>query len=59
MGLAFAGSPASVRDFVARARDEAQANYLALEIAFGDISEDEAGQTARLFAGEVMPAFQG
>jgi alkanesulfonate monooxygenase SsuD/methylene tetrahydromethanopterin reductase-like flavin-dependent oxidoreductase (luciferase family) len=59
MGLAFAGSPASVRDFVARARDEAQANYLALEIAFGDISEEEAGQTARLFAGEVMPAFQG
>jgi alkanesulfonate monooxygenase SsuD/methylene tetrahydromethanopterin reductase-like flavin-dependent oxidoreductase (luciferase family) len=59
MGLAFAGSPASVRDFVARARDEAGANYLALEIAFGDISEEEAGQTARLFASEVMPAFQG
>ena len=58
MGLAFAGSPASVRDFVARARDEAAANYLALEIAFGDISEEEAGQTARLFAGEVMPAFK-
>jgi len=58
MGLAFAGSPASVRDFVARARDEAAANYLALEIAFGDISEDEAGQTAHLFASEVMPAFQ-
>jgi alkanesulfonate monooxygenase SsuD/methylene tetrahydromethanopterin reductase-like flavin-dependent oxidoreductase (luciferase family) len=58
MGLAFAGSPASVRDFVARARDEAAANYLALEIAFGDISEEEAGQTARLFASEVMPAFK-
>jgi alkanesulfonate monooxygenase SsuD/methylene tetrahydromethanopterin reductase-like flavin-dependent oxidoreductase (luciferase family) len=58
MGLAFAGSPASVRDFVARARDEAAANYVALEIAFGDISEEEAGQTARLFAGEVMPAFK-
>ncbi len=58
MGLAFAGSPASVRDFVARARDEAGANYLALEVAFGDISEQEAGQTAELFAREVMPAFQ-
>jgi alkanesulfonate monooxygenase SsuD/methylene tetrahydromethanopterin reductase-like flavin-dependent oxidoreductase (luciferase family) len=57
MGLAFAGSPASVRDFVARARDEAAANYLALEVAFGDISEAEAGQTATLFANEVMPAF--
>jgi alkanesulfonate monooxygenase SsuD/methylene tetrahydromethanopterin reductase-like flavin-dependent oxidoreductase (luciferase family) len=58
MGLAFAGSPASVRDFVARARDEAGANYLALELAFGDISEREAAQTAELFAREVMPAFK-
>lgn len=58
MGLAFAGSPASVRDFVARARDEAGANYLALEIAFGDIGEEEAGQTAELFAREVRPAFR-
>jgi alkanesulfonate monooxygenase SsuD/methylene tetrahydromethanopterin reductase-like flavin-dependent oxidoreductase (luciferase family) len=57
MGLAFAGSPASVRDFVARARDEAGANYLALEVAFGDIAEEEAAQTATLFANEVMPAF--
>lgn len=57
MGLAFAGSPAAVRDFVARARDEAAANYLALEVAFGDISEAEAAQTATLFATEVMPAF--
>jgi alkanesulfonate monooxygenase SsuD/methylene tetrahydromethanopterin reductase-like flavin-dependent oxidoreductase (luciferase family) len=56
-GLAFAGSPASVRDFVGRARDEAGANYLALEVAFGDISEAEAAQTATLFANEVMPAF--
>jgi alkanesulfonate monooxygenase SsuD/methylene tetrahydromethanopterin reductase-like flavin-dependent oxidoreductase (luciferase family) len=57
MGLAFAGSPASVRDFVGHARDEAGANYLALEVAFGDISEQEAAQTAELFANEVMPAF--
>ena len=58
MGLAFAGSPASVRDFVTRARDEAGANYLALEIAFGDISEAEAATTAELFSREVMPAFE-
>ena len=57
MGLAFAGSPASVRDFVARARDEAGADYLALELAFGDIAEEEAGQSAELFAREVIPAF--
>ena len=56
-GLAFAGSPASVREFVARARDEAGANYLALELAFGDLTEEEIGRSAQLFAGEVMPAF--
>jgi alkanesulfonate monooxygenase SsuD/methylene tetrahydromethanopterin reductase-like flavin-dependent oxidoreductase (luciferase family) len=56
-GLAFAGSPASVRQFIARSRDEAGANYLALELAFGDISEAEAGQSAELFAREVAPHF--
>jgi alkanesulfonate monooxygenase SsuD/methylene tetrahydromethanopterin reductase-like flavin-dependent oxidoreductase (luciferase family) len=57
MGLAFAGSPASVRDFVERARTEAGSTYLALELAFGDIAEAEAAQSAELFAREVMPAF--
>jgi alkanesulfonate monooxygenase SsuD/methylene tetrahydromethanopterin reductase-like flavin-dependent oxidoreductase (luciferase family) len=57
MGLAFAGSPAAVRDWVARARDEAGITYMALEIAFGDISEAEAAQTAELFAREVAPQF--
>ncbi|MEO6040762.1 MAG: LLM class flavin-dependent oxidoreductase [Croceibacterium sp.] len=57
MGMAFAGSPASVRDFVARARDEAGANYLTLELAFGDMAEAEAAQSATLFAREVMPHF--
>jgi alkanesulfonate monooxygenase SsuD/methylene tetrahydromethanopterin reductase-like flavin-dependent oxidoreductase (luciferase family) len=56
-GLAFAGSPASVRDFIARSRDDAGANYLALELAFGDISEAEACQSAELFAQEVAPHF--
>lgn len=58
-GLAFAGSPASVRQFVELSRDEAGANYLALELAFGDISEAEAGQSAELFAHEVAPHFGG
>lgn len=58
-GIAFAGSPASMRDFVARSRDEAGANYIALELAFGDISEAEAGQSAELFAREVAPHFAG
>ena len=57
MGMAFAGSPASVRDFVARARDEAGATYMTLELAFGDMNEAEIEQSAALFAHEVMPAF--
>lgn len=58
-GLAFAGSPEAAQQFVAAARDEAGANYLALELAFGDISEAEAGQSAELFAREVAPHFAG
>lgn len=56
-GLAFAGSPDSVRQFVEQARDEAGANYLALELAFGDIAEEEARRSAELFAREFMPEF--
>lgn len=56
-GLAFAGSPEAVRQFVARARDEAGANYLALELAFGDMTEQVAGHSAELFSREVMPEF--
>jgi len=56
-GLAFAGSPASVRQFVSRASDEAGANYLALELAFGSIAEEEVAQSATLFTREVMPDF--
>jgi alkanesulfonate monooxygenase SsuD/methylene tetrahydromethanopterin reductase-like flavin-dependent oxidoreductase (luciferase family) len=57
MGMAFAGSPTSVRDFVARARDDAGATYMTLELAFGDMAEAEIEQSAELFAREVMPHF--
>lgn len=56
-GMAFAGSPSSVRDWVARSRDDAGIDYMALEIGFGDLSEDEIAQSAELFAAEVMPEF--
>ncbi len=54
-GMAFGGSPASVRDWVARSRDDAGIDYIALEIGFGDLSEQEITQSAELFAREVMP----
>ena len=56
-GMAFAGSPASTRDWVARSRDTAGIDYMALEIGFGDLTEGEIAQTAQLFAREVMPEF--
>ena len=57
IGMAFAGSPTTVLQLIEAARDEAGATYIALELAFGDMSEKEAGQTAELFAREVMPGF--
>ena len=57
VGMAFAGSPASVRDWIEAARDEAGITYMALEIVFGDMTEDEAATGATLFAQEVMPHF--
>lgn len=56
-GMAFAGSPASVRDWVARSRDVAGIDYMALEIGFGDLAEAEIAQTAELFATDVMSEF--
>jgi alkanesulfonate monooxygenase SsuD/methylene tetrahydromethanopterin reductase-like flavin-dependent oxidoreductase (luciferase family) len=56
-GIAFAGSPASVRDWIASTRDEAGINYLAAELVFGDLNPDEALQCVELFGREVMPAF--
>ncbi|WP_305097545.1 LLM class flavin-dependent oxidoreductase [Croceibacterium aestuarii] len=56
-GMAFGGSPASVRDWVARSRSDAGIDYMALEIGFGDLCEQEITQSAELFAREVMPEF--
>ncbi|MXO60534.1 LLM class flavin-dependent oxidoreductase [Altererythrobacter salegens] len=56
-GMAFGGSPASVRDWVARSREDAGIDYMALEIGFGDMNQEEIAQSAELFAREVMPEF--
>ena len=56
-GMAFAGSPEAVRQFIATARDEATIDYMALELAFGDLREEEVATSASLFAEQVMPAF--
>lgn len=56
-GHFYAGDPAGAREWVARHRDIGGINYVALETCFGDMTYDEALQTAELLATEVMPAF--
>jgi alkanesulfonate monooxygenase SsuD/methylene tetrahydromethanopterin reductase-like flavin-dependent oxidoreductase (luciferase family) len=56
-GHFYAGDPAGARDWVARHRDAGGISYMALETCFGDMTKDEALQTAELLATEVMPHF--
>ena len=57
-GRAVAGTPARVRDAIGRMIEQSGVNYLLCRFAFGDIARDEALQSIRLFAREVMPAHQ-
>jgi alkanesulfonate monooxygenase SsuD/methylene tetrahydromethanopterin reductase-like flavin-dependent oxidoreductase (luciferase family) len=56
-GNGFAGSPASVRDYIAKLQAETGINYLLCQIVFGSMGFAEAQHSIRLFAREVMPAF--
>ncbi len=56
-GDAVAGSPATVRDFIARELEITGVNYYVCDFAFGTVSHVEAMRSVELFAGEVMPAF--
>jgi len=59
IGNGFAGSPSSVRDYIARLQAETGINYLLCQMVFGSMSFEQAERSIRLFAGEVMPAFAG
>jgi alkanesulfonate monooxygenase SsuD/methylene tetrahydromethanopterin reductase-like flavin-dependent oxidoreductase (luciferase family) len=56
-GAGFAGTPEQARDYIARQVDEAGINYFCADLAFGDITFEEASRTVELFAHEVIPAF--
>jgi alkanesulfonate monooxygenase SsuD/methylene tetrahydromethanopterin reductase-like flavin-dependent oxidoreductase (luciferase family) len=56
-GGAFVGTPASFRQFVSSQVIAIGANYLACDLAFGDITFSEALRTARLIGEEIIPAF--
>jgi alkanesulfonate monooxygenase SsuD/methylene tetrahydromethanopterin reductase-like flavin-dependent oxidoreductase (luciferase family) len=59
IGNGFAGSPASVCDYIAKLQTETGINYLLCQMVFGSMSFEQAERSIRLFAGEVMPAFPG
>jgi alkanesulfonate monooxygenase SsuD/methylene tetrahydromethanopterin reductase-like flavin-dependent oxidoreductase (luciferase family) len=57
IGHGVAGSPAKVRDYIARLEEDSGVNYVLCQIAFGDMNFEEFANSARLFAREVIPAF--
>jgi alkanesulfonate monooxygenase SsuD/methylene tetrahydromethanopterin reductase-like flavin-dependent oxidoreductase (luciferase family) len=57
LGTAVAGSPATVRKFVAADIEATRANYWTPWLAFGNMTTAEALHSAGLFAREIMPAF--
>lgn len=52
------GSPERVRDQVARLVDATGANYVIGCFAWGDLTPEQSLRSLRLFAEQVMPAFQ-
>jgi alkanesulfonate monooxygenase SsuD/methylene tetrahydromethanopterin reductase-like flavin-dependent oxidoreductase (luciferase family) len=53
----FAGTPAGAREYIAEQAEEGGVNYVVCDLAFGDITFDEAKRSIELFSREVMPAF--
>jgi alkanesulfonate monooxygenase SsuD/methylene tetrahydromethanopterin reductase-like flavin-dependent oxidoreductase (luciferase family) len=57
IGHGIAGSPTTVRDYLAALQRETGVNYVLCQMIFGDMSFEEARQSVSLFASDVMPAF--
>jgi alkanesulfonate monooxygenase SsuD/methylene tetrahydromethanopterin reductase-like flavin-dependent oxidoreductase (luciferase family) len=57
-GQAIAGSPETVRAFLAAQLDDTRANYVVGQFCFGDLKLDEILFSVELFATQVMPALQ-
>jgi alkanesulfonate monooxygenase SsuD/methylene tetrahydromethanopterin reductase-like flavin-dependent oxidoreductase (luciferase family) len=53
-----AGSPQTVRDFIAAEAETTGPNYFVSRLAFGDMTLAESLHSLELFAQEVMPAFR-
>jgi alkanesulfonate monooxygenase SsuD/methylene tetrahydromethanopterin reductase-like flavin-dependent oxidoreductase (luciferase family) len=57
IGHGVAGSPATVRDYLARLHDETRVNTVLCQMVFGDMRLDDASRSIRLFGREIIPAF--
>ena len=57
-GNGIAGSPQTVRDYVAAEIEATGINYLCSWLAFGDTTLDESLRSVELFKNEIMPAFR-
>ena len=57
IGHGVAGSPATVRDYLARLHDETGVNTILCQMVFGDMRLDDAARSIRLFGREIIPAF--
>ena len=56
-GSGCAGSPATVRDYIAREIADGGITYLIASLMFGDMTEAEALDSTSLYASDVLPAF--
>jgi alkanesulfonate monooxygenase SsuD/methylene tetrahydromethanopterin reductase-like flavin-dependent oxidoreductase (luciferase family) len=59
IGAAFAGTAAGFRDFISVSVEPIGANFMSCDIAFGDMTFDEAMRTTTLIGQDVIPAFAG
>lgn len=56
---AIVGSPATVREKIARYFDETSSNYLVLSFAWGSLTYEQSRKSLDLFAAKVMAEFAG
>jgi hypothetical protein len=57
-GQGFAGSPASVTQWLRAQLDETKTNYMVGQFAFGDLRPAEFTRSVELFVQHVMPALR-
>jgi alkanesulfonate monooxygenase SsuD/methylene tetrahydromethanopterin reductase-like flavin-dependent oxidoreductase (luciferase family) len=57
-GQAIAGSPETVRKFLAAQVEDSKANYIVGQFCFGDLTSEEMQRSVELFSTQVKPALQ-